>query len=188
MNRVLIATCLSIHFLAVFHASSLAQTPAGQTKEAIISNIRESFQKINTDQGLKTVELEGEEFLPDEAPDGGCSLKGYFKGDTLCKMHVWVGISYCVRQYDYYLKNGMPFFIYETEQDYPVDTVKETMDHTKLTLVFEGRYYLDKRKVIDIKIKGRKRMDEAPSAASINELVSDVGPYSKLLQARWKKR
>jgi len=158
----------------------------GQARNIIIDTIRASFQKINRDQTLKKLELDNEDFLPDEQPDGGCSLTAYYKKDTIYKMTVWIGISYCVRQYEYYLENGIPFFIYETERDFP-ENQDGTLNHEQLSLAFEGRYYLDKGKVIDIKLKGKKRMEEQPTAVSIQSLVTDGKSYARLLSSHLKK-
>jgi hypothetical protein len=157
-----------------------------QTKEDQIRQIRISYLKINNDRSLKTIKLENEDFLPDEAPDGGCSLTGYYKNDTLYKMSAWIGISYCVRQYDFYLNNGKPVFIFETERDFP-EKADGTLDYNTLKPAFEGRYYLDDEKVIDIKLKGEKRSDEKPTSAYVKGLVTEAASYKKLLYQHLKK-
>ena len=91
-----------------------------QNKDAIIKNIRASFQAINSDPALKIVKLENEDFMK-EATDAGGSLTGYFKGDNLLKIKLWIGLSNCVRQFEYYFKDGHVFFIYETEDDFPAN-------------------------------------------------------------------
>jgi hypothetical protein len=160
----------------------------GQSKDAVIKNIRVLFRSINSDSTLKTIELSEEEFLDvsEGGTDGGATLKGYFKGDSLVKMHLWVGLSLCVRQYDYYFAGGRPFFIYETEEDFPIDS-SGPVDRTKLKLAFEGRYYLDHGKVIDIKTKGEKKADEMPSNPSVLKLVADSKDYIKALRKHLKK-
>jgi hypothetical protein len=157
-----------------------------QSKDTIIKHTRESFQKINNDHTLKRLELDNEDFMPDEQSDGGISLTGYYKKDTIYKLSAWIGVSYGVRQYDYYLKNGKPFFIYETEKDF-LGKKDGTLDDSKLNLAFEGRYYLDNGKVIDVKTKGKKRMDEKPTTASIIDLVADAKSYAKLMSVHIKK-
>ena len=162
---------------------------AVQPKDTIIKHIRASFQKINGDLTLKKVELDNDEFISDttgEIPDNGCSLTGYYKKGTIYKMTAWIGISYCLRQYDYYLDNGRPFFIYETEKDFAHDSAG-VLNHNKLVPAFEGRYYLDNGKVIDMKLKGKKLMDQSPSAKSVLGLAADSKDYLKLIAARLKK-
>lgn len=157
-----------------------------QTKEDEIRQIRIFYLKINSDHSLKTIVLTNDDFLPDETLDGGCSLTGYYKNDTLYKMSAWIGISYCVRQYDYYLHTGKPVFIFETEKDFPANA-DGTLVYTKLNPGFEGRYYLYGQKVIDIKHKGVKRMDPKPTAAYVNWLVTEAATYEKLLYQHLKK-
>jgi len=174
-------TIIAITFL-VFFASGCK----GQTKEDEIRQIRISYLKINNDHSLKTIVLNNDDFLPDEAPDGGCSLTGYYKNDTLYKMSAWIGLSYCVRQYDYYVNNGRPVFVFETEKDFPANA-DGTLVYTKLTHSFEGRYYLNGQKVIDIKLKGEKRMDQKPTAAYVKGLLTEAVAYEKLLYKHLKK-
>lgn len=157
-----------------------------QSKEAVIKRIRNSFQQINSDRTLKTVKLENGDFLPDLA-DAGTSLTGYVKGDTIYKMNVWIGLSYCVRQYNYYFSNNRLIFIYESEKDFPEDS-HGGLNYNKLNLAFEGRYYLDKGKIIDMKIKGKKRMEANPSAESVKSLLADAQSYKKLISAHLNKK
>jgi len=159
----------------------------GQTKEDQIRQIRTLYSKINNDHSLKTIVLTNDDFLQDETPDGGCSLTGYYKNDTLYKMSVWIGLSYCIRQYDYYFDKGTPFFVFETEKDFPANT-DGTLGYTKLNPGFEGRYYLNGQKVIAIKLKSKKRMDENPTMAYVQTLVTGVTAYKKQLYQHLKKR
>src|ERR1700743_3775118 len=118
--------------------------PAGaysQSKDAVIKSIRQSVQKIDNIHNLKIIKLENEEFVGDEMPDNGASLSGYFNGNELLKIHTWIGLSACIRQYDYYLVNGKLCFVYETEQDFEYDD-KGNLRELKLTNAFEGRYYI----------------------------------------------
>src|SRR6185369_7259661 len=65
----------------------------GQSKDAIMNNIRKQFQSINKDSSLRIIKLENEEFMGDEIGDGGGELKGYFKGDQILKVYTWLGVS-----------------------------------------------------------------------------------------------
>jgi hypothetical protein len=71
----------------------------GQRKDAIIKSIRESFEKINTNKELKSITVED---ALETSTDGGNSITAYFSGDTIWKITEWVGLSNCVRQYDFY--------------------------------------------------------------------------------------
>jgi hypothetical protein len=176
----LLLTFIVLTFTAVCVYASRAQTTQDTIKQ-----IRSVVQKINSDQSFKTIKLENDDFLPET--DGGNSLTAYYKKDTIYKMSVWAGLSYCIREYDYYFSEGKPIFIYEREEDFP-ETKSGSLDYNKVNLAFEGRYYLNAGKVIDIKLKGKKRMDERPTAISIQSLVADAASYEKLLYSHFKKR
>ena len=174
--KLLIAPALIMLFISAAN---------GQVKDTIIKNIRKTCQKINTDNTLKTIYLENDE-IPGEPTDGGSSLSGFVRVKTICKMDFWIGLSYCIRQYSYYLNdNGQLVFIYETERDFPEDK-QRGLKHSRTVLAFEGRYYLDNGQVIDTKLKGKKRMGKNPSAKDIADLVSDAKTYVKLLSDRIK--
>lgn len=151
-----------------------------QSKDELVANIRKLYLEINDDHSLKKVILQNENFLPD-ATDGGCSLTGYFKENKICKMDVWVGLSYGVQQFHYYFENRKLIFVYETEENFPPVGNQGTLDYTKLKLAFEGRYYFSDGKVIDIKNKGQHRFGEEPDL--IKQMVDDANSYSKLLQS-----
>jgi hypothetical protein len=173
-------------FLAFTCMLLMASFIYGQTKEDQIRQIRTLYSKINSDHSLKTIVLNNADFLPDETPDGGCSLTGYYKNDTLYKMSVWIGLSYCIRQYDYYFDNGKPFLVFETEKDFAANT-EGRLVYTKLNTGFEGRYYFNGEKIIDIKLKGVKRMDEMPTMAYAHTLVARATAYQTLLYQYLKK-
>jgi hypothetical protein len=173
----------SLRLLLLSTACITITTGNCQTKDSVIRQIRATYQRINSDGSLKVIKLENEEFFGENMPDGGGSLTGYYKGDTVCKMTVWVGLSYCVRQYEYYFSKGLPIFIYETEDDFPVNNRTGEMDQRRLQRGFEGRYYLDRGKVVDIKIKGQKRLQENPSVGYVDSLILEGKSYVKLLLA-----
>jgi hypothetical protein len=157
----------------------------GQKKDSILKNIRILYKQINSDSTLKTVKLENEEFLH-QMTDGGSSLTGFFKDNKICEIHVWLGLSFGVRQFYYYLKNnGQLFFIYETEEDYLRNNDTGSLDYTKLNLAFKGRYYFDEGKIIDVKNKGQRRYD--PPSDFIKDVVSDGKSYAILLKSHVKK-
>lgn len=172
--------------LIIAFLSFSVSTCCGQSKENIIKDIRASFQKTDHDHTLKKVALENEEFIP-RMTDGGSSLTGYFKGDTIYKIHEWVGLSVCVRQYHYYFSKNKLIFIYETEEDFPADDKTGTLDQSKLIPAFEGRYYLKDGRVVKIKTKGAKRMDKLPTPKYVKGLIPDVSSYTKLLRSRLGK-
>jgi hypothetical protein len=173
-------SCIFIAFAIAYCSVSY-----GQTKEGLIRNIRESFQKINNDKSLTIVKLQNED-IPGEKSDGGEELTGYFKEDTVCKIYDWIGLSFGVKQYEYFFGHGQLIFIYEIEKGFHIDDSLGTMDQTKLDLIFEGRYYLNNGKLIERKIKGQKRFGEESSTAFVQSLVSKSKSLVKLLRSHLK--
>jgi len=129
----------------------------GQTKEEKINDIREKFQKINQDTVYIVKTLNNEQFL-DKMTDGGGSLIGYYKGEKIYKIIERVGVSYCVRTFEYYFWEDQLIFVYESELDPLYNESKASFDWGNVNIVFEGRYYFDKGKLIEIKVVGKKRI------------------------------
>jgi hypothetical protein len=169
-------------FIVLFSAC----TGHAQNKDSIIKSIRQTFQQINNDKTLNAVELENEDFM-DEMTDGGGSLKGYFKGDTICKIHLWIGLSFGVRQFDYYFDHGKLCFVYESEEDFPYDEKKGTLNPEKLVPAFEGRYYIHSGKLIEVKAKGRQRAKNEDESASLKQFNTDAESYSGVLRKHLKE-
>jgi hypothetical protein len=174
-----------ICFMLVFGCSILCQGQSDTT--SLIKEIRQAFQRVNSDSSLHRVKLEAEEFLK-EQPDGGGELVGYFKGDTLCKMVVSIGLSYGMTGADYYFDHGKIVFIYDTEKDFVTDEKTQSLDPSKIRLGFEGRYYFHKGMVIEKKLKGKKRFDVDINAKYINDLLADIASYTELMQTKIKQK
>jgi len=123
----------------------------GQSNKQLILDIREEFNRINSNKDLRTITLNNEEFL-DQMKDGGGRLTGYFENDVLVKITVWVGLSYGSNETDYYLKNGEFFFAYQRENKF-ADKLNENgefigIDHSHHKTLFEGRYYFNSKELI----------------------------------------
>jgi hypothetical protein len=171
--------------------ATFANASYGQThKDSVIAEIRRNFQRTNNDRSLRVIELDEEEFLG-EGTDNGGDLKGYFKGDTLCKMVLEVGLSYSMKRWEYYFDKGKVIFIYETDRYYPQDSVNGGLDNTRLELAFEGRYYYENGVLINTLFKGKKRLLDTSSnstTAYINALPKkpEIDGYIKLLRKKMK--
>jgi hypothetical protein len=170
---------------SIFFALSLAccTVSYGQMKEDLVKNIRHTFQEINNDKTHTIVKLQNEE-IRGEKTDGGEELTGYFDGDSIRKIYSWIGLSYGVKQYEYYFSNGQLIFVYETEKGFHVNDSLGSMDQTRLDLLFEGRYYLDKGKMIDRKTKGQKRFGEENSASFVQDMIARSKSLTKILRSR----
>lgn len=115
-------------------------------------------------------------------PDGGESVTGYVKAGRICKVSQWVGLSVCVRLFDYYFnEKGQVIAVLETEKDYPEKKNGE-LDDNKLKSAFFGRYYIAGNKAVAIKSTGKKRQGEMPSDGYVLALVKNVSPYAAMVQ------
>lgn len=153
--RKLLYTCLlGMPCLGAFGQSP---TPASSSSEDKIRDIRTVFLQIDKDSGMNHLTLGAEEFLGDEVPDHGASLEGFFKGDTLCKMSTWIGLSYAVMKEHYYFSHGQLVFVYETEDDYSRNP-DGSLNRKNPTRAFDARYYFDKDNVLQQLTSGKRKM------------------------------
>ena len=153
-------------------------------KDPRIQNIRNIFQRINNDRTIRVVSMDYEE-ITGEALDNGGDVKGYFKKDTLCKMIMTAGPSYGLVTYEYYFNQGQPVFIYELEKRFPIKA-DGSRDDTKLVQGFEGRYYLDKGKLISKVVKGKKFGEEPINDEYIKERL-DITIFTQALRKKLSK-
>ncbi len=136
----------TILFLAVLFCHAFAQ--AQQTSDDKVLAIRSLFAQINADTTLHKMALDGDVFK-DDFSGGKTALTGYYRGDSICKMTLRSGLSYGVVKESYYFCKGVLLFVYETEEDF---------NNSKLTPVFEGRYYYEGYKVFKTQTTGNKKL------------------------------
>jgi hypothetical protein len=160
----------------------LFQITNGQTRADKILDIRKTFQKINNDTSLKKRTIDDAEEFLGHATDGGGELIGYFHKDSICKIFATVGLSYGTISDGYYFRNGQLIFVYEVEKDFPETDNLGGLDFNKLDLVFEGRYYFDKDKIIDKITKGKRRFEDRQDNAS--SFITDAKGYSRLITTK----
>lgn len=129
----------------------------GQTNAEKIKEIRGKFEKINQDNTYELKTLENEQFL-DHIPDGGGSLTGYFKDNKVYKIVERIGVSYCVRTFEYYYWDERLILVYEKELDFKMNDGKG-FDYDNQTLVFEGHYYFVNGNLIETSITGKKAIE-----------------------------
>ena len=152
-----------------------------QTKQDKLNHIKQVFAKINHDTSLTQVTLDTEQFL-EYTPDGGGSLTGYFNNKTLLKINEWVGLSYGIIEIEYYFDKSQLIFAYAREKQFKL--TDEGIDHTKLSLTFEGRYYFSNNKLIDTKRTGTGVWDIGQDKSA--ELKEEANKFRKLLLSRIK--
>lgn len=124
----------------------------------IMKEIQAQVDVISRERDYQTVTLNNEQFLG-QMTDGGGQLVGYFKDGYLKKVVERLGLSYGVMTYEYYFSDGQLVFVKEKEEDFPADNTG-TLDYSKLELAFEGNYYFDQGKVINVQTTGKKRVFE----------------------------
>lgn len=168
-------------FILTFATSLLSiKTLKAQSKASMIASIRKEFQAINTDKSLSKKTLSEEEFL-ENTPDGGASLTGYYKKDSLVKIVEWVGLSYGNRTREFYLKKGSLIFVFVKFESFVPLKSGEGLDHSRVKTSFEGRYYFNKSKLIEQKVTGKQPMEDRPAAEITNELLETTKNYVQLL-------
>lgn len=150
---------------------AILTTAQGQTKDATVRDIGEKFRRINSDSGYLIKTLENEQFL-EHMTDGGGILTGYFKNGQIKKITERVGLSYCIKTFEFYFWDGQLIFVYEKEEDFPYIEATGSLDLTKLELAFEGRYYFDNGKLIETKMKGKKRIADDIGTDIAKELLA----------------
>jgi hypothetical protein len=158
-------------WIVAFHAPSF-----GQSKAEIISNIKESFKKINNDSSLKIKIIDDAEKFIGYTTDGGGELKGYFKNDSIQKITEWIGLSFGTIQIDYYFKNNQLIFVYEIEKHFAINDKTQEIDYKNLDFAFEGRYYFSNQKLIEVKTKSK-------TVENPIDFIKESKTYSRMLDA-----
>jgi hypothetical protein len=159
------------------------------TKDSIIKNIRAIFQRINHDTTLRTVDLDIDTMVEiiGGAPDNGADVTGYFRNDTLCKLIMSFGPSFGIKDWEYYYDKGEVVFVYEKDRHYP--ETKDGLDHERLVVGFEGRFYFNKGRLIEKIIKRYDQfMAEKIDDKYIRDLLDDTTPYADALKREMKRK
>jgi hypothetical protein len=160
LHRYLLLTFTTIVTLPAFAQSK-------EDKSGELSQIRLKFQKINKETNYRVVKLEDAEQILGHATDGGASLTGYYKGDTLSKIVEWVGLSTGVVQNEYYLDGGKLIFVFSNEKRFAYNDSLQAFDYTKLVPAFTGRYYFKNNQLYDVVFYNKRlKQSEKDDAAS----------------------
>lgn len=151
--------------LALFACLDSFPQSNGQ-KRPILEEIKRKFQQINTASDYHLVKLEDAVQIIGHATDGGATLTGYFKNDTLKKIVEWVGLSNRIVQNEYYLDKGDLVFVYSTEKQYAYNDSLQTLDYAVLVPSFQGRYYFKGSKLIDSLLSPKRLTQSATEDAA----------------------
>ena len=163
----------------LFCLSGYGQTNQTQKTDSLIKKLRKEFQAINSDTTLKTILLEGDEFM-EQATDGGGELSGYFKNKSLVKIVEQVGISHGNRTREFYFKDNKLFFVFSKFESFM--QTNNGLDLSKVKTSFEGRYYFSNEKLVMKKTTGENSLGAEPLNGK--ELVDLAKENSKLLSKK----
>jgi len=168
-------TILALPFLFITYFSF------GQTNLQIVS-IRESVQLINTEKGYYIKTLTNEYFtdVKNEDSDNGQELKGYYKSGKLKKIVYTIGLSNCMKTYEYYFSDSGLIFMFEKEDDFPIKSNGSELDYTKAIPAYEGRFYFENGKLLQTIIKGKERSGEPNKdkfTTDLKVLLDDLKSY-----------
>ena len=147
-----------------------------------ISFIRQTVTAINTQSGYKIKTLDNDYFAAKygETPDNGLELKGYYQNGVLRKMEYSVGLSNCMKTFEFYLSGNELIFVFVKEEDYP--QTNEGLDFTKLVPAQQARYYFDRGKIFKTILKGPSRnVGVAPAdfLSTCDDLKKDLSSSNK---------
>jgi hypothetical protein len=142
-----------------------------------VALIRKTVEAINNEKDYKIKTLDNVYFADEknEAADNGQELKGYYKNGRLKKIVYSLGLSYCMKTFEYYFSDTGLVFVFEIEADYP--ETKTGLDQSKLVPAFAGRYYIEKGKIIQTIIKGKTRTgvdDTGDMMGNLKDLLEDL--------------
>jgi len=161
--------------IIIFSFLTIANAAAGQATDKIVA-IRKTVEAINHTKGYQVKTLDNDYFADkDEDSDNGQELKGYYKNGQLKKVVYSAGLSNCMKTFEYYFSDAELVFVFEKEDDYP--ETKTGLNYNKLVPAFEGRYYIEKGKIIQSKLKGHTRGGQDDTVQMINmlkDLLNDL--------------
>lgn len=153
-----------------------------QDNKTTIAEIKKEFRIINNDNRLKTIVLNNEEFL-DHMPDGGGRLTGFYKKGELKKIVLWVGLSFGTETKEYYFKDDKLIFIYQQLNSFLYDEKNQRLLYDKTKRSFEGRYYFDNGKLINIIIKGHNKFED-DRVDPEQSLLKEAAYYGEVISKR----
>ena len=130
-KQVLILVLLLTHCSSSLYA---------QKENPEIKKIDANITTIDKSKGLAVKILRDRE-ISEEATDGGMTLTGYYKNDTLLRMHFWVALFDGIWDCNYYYQNNALIYANEKNKAYVVDSAKQTIDYNHTNLKTENRFY-----------------------------------------------
>jgi len=134
-----------------------------QSDSSRIDKIRKTVQNINKDTTYTIKTLKSEEFIdPNQAPDGGGHLIGYFKNGQLVKIDEFIGLSSCLDITTYYLHDNKLIFVYTQGKEFQYVDSLATFNSNIQTVTMECRFYFDNGQMIQSILNGATRCGGQP--------------------------
>jgi len=169
-------------FVCLIFSSLPGITQGKENETKKLAQIRQKFQAINSETNYKVIKVEDAKLILDHTTDGGASVTGYYKDDTIRKIIEWVGLSNKVVQNEYYLDSGKLIFVYATESQYAYNDSLQTLDYTKLVPISNGRYYFEKNQLFDV-ILSQNELEKSKKDDAKN-FLQRMTAYKALLDKR----
>jgi hypothetical protein len=138
----------------------------------IVDEIKSRINQFDAIKFTDSVLLENEEFMQNPT-DGGGSLTGYFHQEQLVKISEWIGLSYGIRQNDYYYDNGQLIFNREKEKYFEIRD-NSTIVHNNFVDSFEAYWIFRQDILTAYGMVGEKRM-----LLSTGRAVDDIKESAK---------
>ncbi|WP_271855354.1 hypothetical protein [Patiriisocius marinus] len=120
------------------------------------------FEKelIDTNDSLKIIVLENEDFL-DQMGDGGGKLKAYYNTELdVKKIEVILFKSLGIQQYTFYAINEKLIFIKDRFKQFEFNIETNIFDYSKFDGGYYGAYIFEKNKLIDLVSTGHNRFED----------------------------
>jgi len=172
--------------LTLFSIFTLAQSYSQNTpdKSAVIAHIKQVYRQVNDYKHYKVVNIDDAEEFLGHGTDNGGSLTGYYKGDSLKKIVLWVGLSNRVVQQEFYFDKGRIVFVYSTDKTYKFNDSTEEFDYSKFDKVITGRYYFNNDKLIDTILSDKELEKTKQDDAA--DFIATGKDYVLMLKAKKK--
>lgn len=123
--------------------------------------------------------------IPDyQMTDNGMEVVGFYKNGKLYKISYTIGLSWGLISTDYYFDEyGVLTYVYEKKEFFPPLGNEGDLNHERLELAGEGKYYFTNNKLVKTDIKKGKYFANAGDVGALNEetLLSDSKKYIEAL-------
>lgn len=106
---------IAVAILIIF--GLLPQNSVAQSKR--VKSIDKIVEKIKSNTGYVIKELHNDYFVnKNEATDGGQEVKGFYKDGQVKRINYSVGLSNCMRRFEYYFSDNQLVFVSEKTEYY----------------------------------------------------------------------